>query len=96
MSKLPRVGQTCIYRIGGDQYAGKIVTVEGDIIYIQRDGHEEIRGLTRCKKNRKGTGYGQQEYMGGKWVYKHVAKYRGLSTWYPIEGEASTYLDPGF
>lgn len=96
MAETPRIGQTCVYYIGGDRYAGKIVQIEGDIIYIRKNGLDESYGEIRCKKNRKCAGYGEQTCVTGKWQYRHTAKYRGYSTWIPIEGECSTRLDPGF
>lgn len=100
MSETPRVGQTCIKYVGSDRYAGKIVKIEGggDIIHIKKDGHDDSFGTIRCKKNRKSGGYGEQtmDKGTGKWKYKHIAKYRGFSTWMPIEGESFTRLDPGF
>lgn len=93
MEEQPRVGQYCIHRIGGDRYAGIIVAVEKDLIFVRQEGHGEI---TRCKKNRTSGGYGEQKQVNGRWVYSHAAKYRHLATWHPVEGVASTYLDPSF
>lgn len=88
-----RVGQHAQLYCGSDKYAGVITKIEGNVIWIGRGD-----SVIRCKKNPKAGGYGEQELnvKTGKWVYRYTSKYRYLSTWYPIDGIASTYLDPGF
>ncbi len=93
---LPRIGQSAIKWVGSDQYAATISQIgpEKGIIYLTQYSPSGIR----AKKNMKGNGYGEQtlDKATGKWKYEHSSKYRGLSTWYPVEGQAETILSRNF
>lgn len=93
---LIRVGQRAIKWVGSDQYAATISQIgpEKGIIYLTQYNPSD----TRAKKNMKGNGYGEQtlDKVTGKWKYDHSSKYRGLSTWYPVEGQAETVLSREF
>jgi len=86
MREKPRLGQYMVKQCGSDRYAATVKEID------EKSGIVTLDNGYRVKKNRTKESYGEVGLTGH--FYESRVKYR--SSWIPVEGKATTYLDPGF
>ena len=86
---LPRVGQYMVKHVGSDRYAATVQSVD------EKTGLVELaNGKGLLKKNPTKAGYASVNRYTLCFDYDGRAHHR--PSWIPVEGVATTYLDPGF